>query len=89
MTLSLPSNVYVVPFALAHSDCGWRSSSWVEKPLVVSVQRHEKNVRVTEEDLLCAVSMVNIPIKDTDALQAPLLLRAACSNCDIVKEAEP
>ena len=33
--------------------------------------------------------MVNIPIKDTDALQAPLLLRAACSNCDIVKEAEP
>ena len=58
----------------------------IERPLV---ERDEEHGRVVAEDLLGAVSVVDVPVDDRHALEAELGLGVAGGDRDVVEEAEP
>jgi hypothetical protein len=65
------------------------TSSRVETPLVISVNRNVENRWVVVEDLRGPISVVNIPVKDNDFLHCRnLFLNRSGSHTDIIKETE-
>ena len=64
MTYSVPGDVDVESFALVHAHFNLISRCWEERAVVVAMQGHIQHAGVLDKHVLCAVTMVNIPVYD-------------------------
>jgi len=58
----------------------------VESLAIVAVQTHVEHLAAVVEDILCAVTVVDIPVKDQHSLA--LVGSVPCSHCYVIDVAE-
>lgn len=52
------------------------------------VGRQEVHIRISVENVVCAIAMVNIKVDDEDALQTMYILCISRGNCNVAEKTE-
>mmetsp|Transcript_95035 Transcript_95035/g.271753 ORF Transcript_95035/g.271753 Transcript_95035/m.271753 type:complete len:209 (-) Transcript_95035:404-1030(-) len=86
----LPRHIHVVARPFSRANLLWRSIGTVRVKLsaVVPVSAEVKDTRVVLKHVLSAVAVVNVPVDDEHALDAPLLARHRRRYRYVVEEAK-